>query len=343
MAALLTVVVSGCSGIFDSSASRKQVTEPLKVGLVLDVGGRGDLSFNDAARKGLEKVKKEFGPYVQVQCLEPVEEADREKLLSSLAREKYDLVLGLGQFFTSATEKVALDFPLTRFVLIDAYIDGLKLNNNISCFTFRENEGAFLAGAAAAMKTRSGKIGFIGGTEMPVIERFEAGYAAGAKYIKPDIVVLSSYVGTGLEGFRKPEKGAELALRQMDGGADVIFHAAGGSGNGVNEIVTSRGRLVIGVDIDQTFTLAEGQQAYVLTSVIKGVDKAVYDSVDFHVKGELNGGYYEYGLRDGGVSYAENNVNKILLGDIKPRLEEIKSGIVNGEIIVPVSKKGLQG
>jgi len=343
MVFLFTAAVSGCSGIFDPADGRKQVCEPLKVGLVLDVGGRGDLSFNDAACSGLEKAKKELGARVQVQCLEPVEEADREKLLSSLAREKYDLVLGLGQFFTGAMEKVALDYPLTRFVLIDAFIDGLKVNNNISCFTFRENEGAFLAGAAAAMKTGSGKIGFIGGTKLPVIERFEAGYTAGARYVKPDIVVLSSYVGTGLEGFRKPEKGKELALQQMDGGADVIFHAAGGSGNGVNEIVTARNRLVIGVDMDQTFTVAEERRAYVLTSVVKGVDRAVYDSVNFQLKGELNGGYYEYGLQDGGVYYAENSINETLLTDIKPRLEEIKAGIIGDEINVPVSKKEPRG
>lgn len=342
MVALLSAAASGCSSVFDPTDSRKQDSEPLKVGLVLDVGGRGDLAFNDAAYNGLQKAQKEFGARVQVQCLEPVEEADREKLLSSLAQEKYDLVLGMGQFFTSTMEKVALDYPLTRFVLIDAFIDGLKLNNNISCFTFKEHEGAFLAGAAAAMKTKSGKIGFIGGIPAPVIERFEAGYIAGAKYVKPDIVVLSSYVGTGLEGFRSPEKAGALAAGQMDCGADVIFHAAGKSGNGVNEVVTSRGMLVIGEDVDQTLTLPKEQQVYVLTSVIKGVSKAVYDSVSLQIKGELTGGYYEYGLKDDGVYYAENSINKALLAELKPRLEKIKTGIISGEIKVPASKQELQ-
>jgi basic membrane protein A len=341
MVTMFLAAASGCSSINDSTGSRKQNSEPLKVGLVLDVGGRGDLAFNDAAYDGLQKAQKEFGTHVQVQCLEPVEEADREKLLRSLAEDKYDLVLGMGQFFTNVIEEVALDYPLTRFVLIDAFIDGLKSNNNISCFTFKEHEGAFLAGAAAAMKTKSGTIGFIGGIQAPVIERFEAGYIAGAKYVKPDIVVLSSYVGTGLEGFRNPEKAGELAARQMENGADVICHAAGKSGNGVNEVVTSRGRLVIGEDVDQTFTLPEEKQPYVLTSVIKGVSKAVYDSVSLQLKGELAGGYYEYGLKDDGVYIAENSINKTLLADLKPRLEEIKTGIISGEIKVPASKQEL--
>ena len=137
MVTMFLAAASGCSSINDSTGSRKQNSEPLKVGLVLDVGGRGDLAFNDAAYDGLQKAQKEFGTHVQVQCLEPVEEADREKLLRSLAEDKYDLVLGMGQFFTNVIEEVALDYPLTRFVLIDAFIDGLKSNNNISCFTFK--------------------------------------------------------------------------------------------------------------------------------------------------------------------------------------------------------------
>ncbi len=189
------------------------------------------------------------------------------------------------------------------------------------------------------MKTKSGTIGFIGGIQAPVIERFEAGYIAGAKYVKPDIVVLSSYVGTGLEGFRNPEKAGELAARQMENGADVICHAAGKSGNGVNEVVTSRGRLVIGEDVDQTFTLPEEKQPYVLTSVIKGVSKAVYDSLSLQLKGELAGGYYEYGLKDDGVYIAENSINKTLLADLKRRLEEIKTGIISGEIKPEIHSK----
>ena len=335
------LLVAGCGG--KPEPAKQEGPKKIKVGLVFDVGGRGDKSFNDAAYAGLEKAQKEFGDKVEVKYLEPAASGEnREQLLRLLAQEKYDIIFGVGFIFTDAITKVAKDFPQTKFGLVDGYIPDLKDASSVSCLLFREHEGSFLVGAAAALKSKSGKVGFVGGMKIPLIEKFEAGYMAGAKYVNPSIVVLSDYIGTTGDAFKDPVKGKELALKQMKDGADVIFHASGASGIGVLEAVATQKKLAIGVDSDQSLTATDAQKPYVLTSMLKQVDVAVFDTIKTVVDKSFKGGYREFGVKDGGVGYAENQFNKTLLGDIKPKLEEIKAKLANGEVKAPASKKDVK-
>ncbi|GAV23778.1 BMP family lipoprotein [Carboxydothermus pertinax] len=337
-----STLLAGCAKKTEEPA-KKEETKKVRVGLVFDVGGRGDKSFNDAAYAGLERAQKEFGDKIEVKYLEPSAGGEnREQLLRLLAQDKYDLVFGVGFMFTDAIAKVAKDFPQTKFALIDGYVPDLKEDSNISCLLFKEHEGSFLVGAAAALKSKTGKIGFVGGMQIPLIEKFEAGYIAGAKYINPKIVVLSDYIGTTGDAFKDPVKGKELALKQIKNGADVIYHASGASGVGVIEAAASQKKLAIGVDSDQSLTAPEAQRPYILTSMLKRVDTAVFDTIKSMVENNFKGGYQEFGLKEDGVGYAVNEYNKDLIADIKPKLEEIKTKIINGEIKVPTSKKELK-
>lgn len=338
---LVGLLLAGCGG--KPEPAKQEGPKKIKVGLVFDVGGRGDKSFNDAAFAGLEKAQKEFGDKVEVKYLEPATSGEnREQLLRLLAQEKYDLIFGVGFIFTDSIAKVAKDFPQTKFGLVDGYIPDLKDTSSVSCLLFREQEGSFLVGAAAALKSKSGKVGFVGGMKIPLIEKFEAGYMAGAKYVNPSIVVLSDYIGTTGDAFKDPVKGKELALKQMKDGADVIFHASGASGIGVLEAVATQKKLAIGVDSDQSLTATDAQKPYVLTSMLKQVDVAVFDTIKAVVDKSFKGGYREFGVKDGGVGYAENQFNKTLIGDIKPKLEEIKAKLEKGEVKAPASKKDVK-
>lgn len=334
-------VLGGCGG--KPEPAKQEGPKKLKIGLVFDVGGRGDKSFNDAAYAGLEKAQKEFGDKIEVKYLEPAASGEnREQLLRLLAQEKYDLIFGVGFIFTDAIAKVAKDFPQTKFGLVDGYIPDLKDSSSISCLLFREHEGSFLVGAAAAMKAKSGKVGFVGGMKIPLIERFEAGYIAGAKYVNPNIVVYSDYIGTTGDAFKDPVKGKELTLKQIKDGADVVFHASGASGIGVLEAAVAEKKFAIGVDSDQSLTATDAQKPFVLTSMIKRVDVAVFDTIKSIVDKSFKGGYREFGIKDGGVGYAENQFNKNLIGDIKPKLDEMKTKLEKGEIKVPASKKDIK-
>lgn len=338
---LLGALLSGCGS--KQEPAKQAGPKKLKVGLVFDVGGRGDKSFNDAAFAGLEKAQKEFSDKIEVRYLEPAASGEnREQLLRLLAQEKYDLIFGVGFMFTDSIAKVAKDFPQTKFSLVDGYIPDLKDASTISCLLFREHEGSFLVGAAAALKSTTGKVGFVGGMKIPLIEKFEAGYMAGAKYINPHIVILSDYIGTTGDAFKDPVKGKELAIKQMKDGADVIFHASGASGIGVLEATSAQKKFAIGVDSDQSLTAPEAQRPYVLTSMLKQVDVAVYDTIKALVNKSFKGGYREFGVKDGGVGYAENQFNKKLISDIKPKLEEIKVKLEKGEIKAPFSKKDVK-
>lgn len=334
-------LLAGCGS--KQEAPKQEGPKKIKIGLVFDVGGRGDKSFNDASFAGLERAQKEFGDKVEIKYLEPSASGEnREQLLRLLAQEKYDLIFGVGFIFTDSIAKVAKDFPQTKFGLVDGYIPDLKDASTISCLLFREHEGSFLVGAAAALKSTSGKVGFVGGMKIPLIEKFEAGYIAGAKYVNPNIVVLSDYIGTTGDAFKDPVKGKELALKQMKDGADVIFHASGASGLGVLEAVAAQKKLAIGVDADQSLTAPDAQKPYILTSMLKEVDVAVYNTIKAVVDKSFKGGYREFGVKDGGVGYAENQYNKTLISDIKPKLDEIKAKLEKGEIKAPASKKDIK-
>lgn len=307
----------------------------LKVGLLLDTVGRDVSGFNDAAYNGLLMAEDQFGGAIETTLSEQDDVNKLEEELRNIAKGNMDLIIAVGYYYSEPLLKVAPDYPHTKFVLIDSTLPNLKAEGNITCVTFKDNEGSFLAGAAAALKSKSGIIGFVGGTDNPVIKNFETGYTAGAAYINPDIKVLIKYVARGSIGFNSPDLAKDGALEEIGKGADIIFHAAGASGEGVFEAVASQKKLAIGADVDQTYTVPEEQRAYILTSIVKGVDIAVFDVIGHALDNSLEGGYIELGVKDGVEIYAENEINRDMLADIKNQLDEIKNNITGGEIIVP--------
>lgn len=348
LVALLSVsLIAGCTP--KAKEPEKPATpaqpevKPLKVGIVFDVGGRGDLSFNDMAFAGLEKAQNEFKDKIKTHYLEPSEGgANREELLRLMAEDGYDLIFGVGFLFTEHIQKVAKEFPNVKFGLIDGYIPELNDKSNVVCLLFKEQEGSFLVGAAAALKTKANKVGFVGGMKIPLIQKFEAGYIAGAKYVNPKITVLSDYIGTTGEAFKDPTRGKELTLAQIAKGADIIYHASGASGIGVIEAATEKKKLAIGVDADQSLTAKDEQKPYILTSMLKRVDVAVYETIKGLVEGKYAGGYRVFGVADDGVGYAKNQFNEAMISDIVPKLEELKQKIIKGEIVVPTDETELK-
>jgi basic membrane protein A len=339
-AASLAIVL--CVGLLVTAASPPAAAQmkKLRVGMVYDVGGRGDLSFNDMAYAGLSKAQKDFAGRVEVKDLEPTAGGEnREELLRLLAGEKYDLIFGIGFLFTDSITRVARQFRGVKFGIVDGFIDK---EPNVASLLFNEHEGSFLVGAAAALKSKTGKIGFVGGMKIPLIEKFEAGYIAGAKYVKPSITVFSDYAGTTGEAFRDPVKGKELATAQYDRGADIIYHASGGTGIGVFEAAVAKAKWAIGVDADQSLTAKPDQRARILTSMMKRVDVAVYETIKDLVNNRYRAGVHGFGLKEGGVGYAVNQYNRELMKDIVPRLEAVKRDIIAGKIKVPSDRKQLE-
>jgi basic membrane protein A and related proteins len=311
-----------------------------KVGLVFDVGGRGDLSFNDMAYAGLERAAKKYGARLTTKYLEPTAGGqNREELLRLLAEGKYDLIIGVGFLFTDAVTKVAKDFPAAKFAIVDGCPDAAAAN--VACLLFKEQEGSFLVGALAGAYTKTNKVGFVGGMKIPLIERFEAGYTAGAKYVNPKVTVYADYAGTTGEAFKDPVKGKELALAQYDRSADVIYHASGATGIGVFEAAVARNKKAIGVDADQSLTVSAKQRPNILTSMTKRVDVAVFDTIQGLADGSWKPGPQVFGLKEGGVGYALNQYNKALLSAYVPKLEALKKDIIAGKIKVPSTKPEL--
>jgi len=309
-------------------------TTGTKVGLVFDVGGSGDKSFNDAAYKGLEKAKNEFG--IDFEVIDPGDGSDREAALRKLAaKPDVGLIFGVGFIFTDDITKIANDFPNKKFACIDYSINpDIPIPANLIALEFKEDEGSFLVGAIAAMFSKSGKIGFVGGMESSLIKKFERGFIEGAKYIKPDIKVLSGYVGVTGDGFKNPSKGKEIALTQYQNGADIVYHASGLSGIGVFEAAKEQKKFAIGVDLDQ-YNEAPG---YVLTSMVKKVDEVVYITVKEFIENNFKSGIKTFGLSDKGVDYIYDNNNKILITDeINKKAEEIRQKLIKGEITVPAN------
>ena len=333
--AIVSLVATACG----QKPTPPQAEQPQwKVGIVYDIGGRGDLSFNDMAAAGLDKAKQEFGTKLQASELEPTGTGeDREALLRTLAEQGYQLIFGVGFLFTDAIAAVAKDFPNTKFAIIDSCPEGNL--PNVACLQFKEHEGSFLVGAAAALKTNTGKVGFVGGMQIPLIEKFEAGYTAGVYYINPQIKVISKYAGTTPDAFANPTKGYELATAEYRAGADIIYHASGKTGEGVFKAATEQKKLAIGVDADQSLTAPEDERPYILTSMRKKVDVAVYDTIKAFTEGQFTAGPQYFGLKEGGVDYSVNDYNKNMMADIQPKLDELKQKIISGEIVVPTSMK----
>ena len=311
-------------------------TAALKVGLAYDIGGRGDQSFNDAAAAGLDKAKAELGATGQeAEAGTGEAESAKEDRLRTLAQAGFSPVIAVGFAYAGAIDKVAAEFPDVKFALVDN-AKGEKTPANVSNLLFAENEGSFLVGAAAALKSTSNNIGFIGGVQVPLIQKFEAGYVAGAKAVKPDIKIQIKYLTQvpDFSGFADPAKGKTAAQGMLDAGADVVYHAAGGSGGGVFEAVKVAKKMAIGVDSDQAKTAPADVSDIIITSMIKKVDVAVFDFVKAVQDGTVKGGDKIYDLKAGGVDYSTTGGK---IDDIKAKIDDYKAKIIAGEIKVPTT------
>jgi basic membrane protein A len=297
----------------------------IKIGLVLDKGGKDDKSFNQAAYRGAKLAEKEFG--FKLKDVETADDAAFEPALRTFAERKYPLVIAIGFSQLDAIKKVAPEFPETHFALIDAVADG----PNVTSLVFAEQEGSYLVGAIAGLISKTGKIGFIGGMEIPLIKRFNMGYIAGVKEVAPLAVVTTNYVGINSSAWANPSRGKELALGQYGSGVDVIFHAAGASGIGVFDAAEELHKFVIGCDSNQNGI----KPGLVATSMLKRVDTAVYDVIKNQIAGHFTAGVHQYGLKDSGIDYAVDENNEKLIADIRPRIEELKKKIIDGTIKVP--------
>jgi basic membrane protein A len=322
-----------------SGAEKPPAGNTVNVGVVFDLGGRGDKSFNDGAYLGAERAQKELG--VRVRFIEPGEGSDRESGLRLLAAEGMDLVIGVGFIFTDDLTQLAKEYPNTKFAGVDYSVATDKDGNvipppkNLAALKFREEQGSYLVGALAAMVGKSKKVGFVGGMDSPLIQKFEAGYEAGVHQVCPDCTVLAQYAGVTPEAFRNPGKGKEIALAQYQQGANVVFQAAGSTGLGVFEAARQTNKLAIGVDADQ-YSEAPG---YVLTSMVKGVDNSVYDVIRKVKEGTFTGGIDQYGLAEQGVGYIyDKNNEKLIPPDVHARLEQLRQEIIAGRIVVPSTK-----
>jgi basic membrane protein A len=318
----------------------------VQVGLAYDVGGRGDQSFNDAAYRGLQAAIDEgLVAEENVNTLEANQSgSNRDDNVVNLAEQGADLVVPVGFAFSEGIQKVAPDFPDVNFAIVDGFACLDKPCENVSNLTFKEEEGSFLVGAAAALKSEAGTIGFLGGQQgTGLIEKFQAGYEAGAKAVNPDIEILVEYIGDTTQAFVDPTKGEALSNSMYDGGADIVYHAAGLSGSGLFKAAVSQNKLAIGVDSDQSLTASPEQRKLILTSMLKRVDTAVHDAIQQVGEGSFKAGTQVFGLAEQGVGYAVNEYNdndQLLSKDIQTKLEDYKKQIVSGEIKVPTEPEG---
>ena len=310
----------------------------IRVGIAFDVGGLGDRSFNDAAFRGLQSAIDEgIVAEENTKYIEPNQTgSNRDDNVVNLADQGYDLVPAIGFAFSEGIDDIARDYPDTDFPIVDGFA---KDAPNVSNLTFKAEEGSFLVGAAAALKSETGTIGFLGGQEgTGIIEAFQAGYEAGAQHVNPDIEILVEYIGDQTTAFTDPTKGEALSNKMYDAGADVIYHAAGQSGLGLLKAAAEQQKLAIGVDSDQSLTATAEQQKYILTSMLKRVDTAIHDVIQQEADDEFKSGTQVFGLAEDGVGYAVNKYNdneNLLSQDIQDELEKLKQDIISGEIKVP--------
>ena len=305
----------------------------LQVGLVFDVGGRGDKSFNDSAYNGLEMARTKHG--IKFLYVEPQGEgADREAALRQMASDSdIGLIIGVGLLFSEDITAIAAEFPDKKFVCIDYVTQpGVPLPRNLNGMVFEEKKGSFLAGALAGLVTKTKTVGFIGGMESNIIKKFESGFIDGVHSVNPDVKVISGYIGMTGSAFANPTKGKELALGQYGRGADIVYQAAGASGLGVIEAARESHKLVICTDRDQE---AEAP-GFVLSSMTKAVDRAVLKTVENVLDGSFQGGAVTvFGLADRYTDYVYNQKNAALIGSANhDQVESIRKKILAGEIVV---------
>jgi basic membrane protein A len=312
----------------------------IKVGIVFDIGGKNDRSFNAAAWEGVKRAERELP--ICLYDVEPGNPTSIEPAMRAFAEKNFDLIIGVGFAQGPIMQAVAEDYPNIKFAIIDGVIlekDGKTPKSNVASLVFREHEGSYLVGMIAAYKSRTGIIGFLGGMDIALIRRFETGYKEGAKSVNPNITVISNYVGVNDAAWNNPAKGKELALAQIEKGADVIFTAAGNSGLGAFDAVEQYGRnergeanrFVIGVDSNQNGV----KPGFVLTSMVKRVDNAVFEVVKEVLEGRFVGGFHVFGLDKDGVAFALDEYNRDLIPvEVIEKVEEAKAKIISGEIIV---------
>jgi len=309
-------------------SKNRKVATGIRVGLVFDVGGLGDKSFNDSAHRGLVKAEKKLR--ARVRFIEPGDGSDRESALRILAREGNALVIGVGFIFSDDMKRLAKAFPKVKFACVD--YSGKETPANLVGLRFREHEGSFLVGAIAGLTTKRKRVGFVGGMKIPLIRKFEAGYIAGVKHVCADCDVFSAYAGTTPKAFADPTMGKQLAMSQYRRGADIIYHASGKTGDGVFKAAKQLGQLAIGVDGNQF----DEAPCCVLTSMVKRVDVAVFDAIRGLNDNKFASGVREFGLAEGGVDFVYDDDNKKLLrADVVAKVRELRKQIIAGKIKVP--------
>ncbi|MFC7617706.1 BMP family protein [Actinokineospora soli] len=308
----------------------------VKVGLAYDIGGRGDQSFNDSAARGLDKAKAELGvEFTELEAAQGETDAQKEDRLRQLAESGHNTVIAVGFAYEKALAAAAADYPEVKFAIIDS---GAPEAANVANLTFAEEQGSFLVGVVAGLKSKTGSVGFIGGVNVPLIVKFEAGFEQGVKAVKPDAKVQAKYLTQppDFTGFNDPAKGETAANGMFDAGVDVVYAAAGGSGGGAFKAAKAKGKLGIGVDSDQyNLPALADVKDVIITSMIKNVDVAVFDFIKSVKENQFKAGPKVYDLAAGGVSFSTSGGK---VDDIVPQVEEYKAKIVSGEITVKATK-----
>ncbi|MEO6195314.1 MAG: BMP family ABC transporter substrate-binding protein [Thermoanaerobaculia bacterium] len=321
LALVFGLAAGGCKNLESAAGDPGK----LHVGIVFDSGGKDDRSFNAAAWKGVRRAAKDFP--ILLRDAEPGDPTSLEPAMRAFAEVGYDLVIGIGFAQTPIVEAVAKDYPKINF----AIVDGVSDLPNVASLIFKEHEGSYLVGMIAAQKSKTGVLGFVGGMDIPLIHKFEVGYEEGARAVNPKIQVIQNYVGVTESAWNNPGKGKELSVAQIGKGADVIFAAAGNSGLGAFDAAEQYGKFVIGVDSNQNWV----KPGFVLTSMVKRVDNAVYQIVGDMVNRRFKGGIHVYGLENDGIGYAVDQYNqKLIPPDVIRQVEAARARIIKGEIKV---------
>jgi basic membrane protein A len=347
VAVVASIALTGCGNNTNNKDSNKTSTASAdvcktakgdgpKVGLAYDVGGRGDQSFNDSAYAGLKKAVEELkATCVEGEAATDEAESARETRLKDMADAGMNPIIGVGFAYSEAVNAVAPNYPDISFGVIDGFDPDDQPNANVAYLGFAENEGSYLVGVAAALKTKTNHIGFVGGVHNDLIKKFEAGYVAGAKATKPDITVDVKYIQeSDLKGFSDPAGGQQAATAEFDNGADVVYHASGASGSGVFDaaVAAGDGKWAIGVDSDQYLTASAAQKPHILTSMLKRVDVATFDMIKSVADGSPLSSYQTYDLKKDGVGYSKSGG---FVDDISSQIDAAADKIKSGEIKVP--------
>lgn len=299
---------------------------PLKVGLVLDKGGKDDKSFNSAAYEGATQAEKKLG--IELKYVEATDVNAVENLHRQFAKKKFDLIIGIGFAQQDAIKKVAAQNPDIKFAIVDGEVS----LPNVRSMLFEEHEGSFLVGYLAGIKSKSKKIGYIGGMDIPLIRRFALGFQAGIKHQSASNILIENYIGMTGEAWNNPAKAKELALSQYQQGVDIIFVAAGASNAGVFDAAEEKKKLAIGVDSNQNWI----KPGFILTSMLKRVDLAVFSTIEDLKNSKFSPGIIKYGLKDKGIDYALDSHNqKLINSKDQQQLEQVKKDIISGKIKVP--------